>query len=154
MLLQLVAKGLLTGYRDEFGSLDGWGRASFVADQVRDMVLERTAARSLIERLVSAVPGRDDEVAVTDRGWQLKLFEDREKHLLDSAVRRLRGGANSKKDRPFDIFNDVQDHILDRRRRAHRPGHPGGVRRRHRGGHRPARSGSCSPRSATCTRSA
>ncbi|MGA3564614.1 acyl-CoA dehydrogenase family protein [Melissospora conviva] len=112
VLLQLVAKGLLTGYKDEFGSLDGWGRASFVADQVRDMVLERTAARSLIERLVSAVPGRDDEVAVTDRGWQLKLFEDREEHLLDSAVRRLRGGANSKKDRPFDIFNDVQDHIL------------------------------------------
>ena len=24
VLLQLVAKGLLTGYRDAFGSLDGW----------------------------------------------------------------------------------------------------------------------------------
>ncbi|MFD6566840.1 acyl-CoA dehydrogenase [Micromonospora profundi] len=112
VLLQLVAKGLLTGYRDEFGSLDGWGRASFVAEQVREMVLERTAARSLIERLIGAVPGRDEEVAVTDRGWQLKAFEDREKHLLDGAVRRLRGGANTKKDRPFDIFNDVQDHVL------------------------------------------
>ncbi|WP_422747622.1 acyl-CoA dehydrogenase [Micromonospora sp. WMMD1219] len=112
VLLQLVAKGLLTGYRDEFGSLDGWGRASFVAEQVREMVLERTAARALIARLVGAVPGRDDEVAVTDRGWQLKVFEDREEHLLDSAVRRLRGGASSKKDRPFDIFNDVQDHVL------------------------------------------
>ena len=132
VLLQLVAKGLLTGYRDEFGSLDGWGRASFVAEQVREMVLERTAARSLIERLISAVPGRDDEVAVTDRGWQLKAFEDRERHLLDGAVRRLRNGAATKKDRPFDIFNDVQDHVLRRRRRAHRPGHPGGVRRRHR----------------------
>ncbi|MBQ1074936.1 acyl-CoA dehydrogenase family protein [Micromonospora sp. C31] len=112
VLLQLVAKGLLTGYRDEFGSLDGWGRASFVAEQVREMVLERTAARSLIERLISAVPGRDDEVAVTDRGWQLKVFEDRESHLLDGAVRRLRNGAATKKDRPFDIFNDVQDHVL------------------------------------------
>ncbi|WFE39934.1 acyl-CoA dehydrogenase [Micromonospora sp. WMMD998] len=112
VLLQLVAKGLLTGYRDDFGSLDGWGRASFVAEQVREMVLERTAARSLIERLVSAVPGRDDEVAVTDRGWHLKVFEDRERHLLDGAVRRLRNGAATKKDRPFDIFNDVQDHVL------------------------------------------
>ncbi|PMR60239.1 acyl-CoA oxidase [Verrucosispora sp. ts21] len=112
VLLQLVAKGLLTGYRDEFGSLDGWGRASFVAEQVREMVLERTAARALIERLVSAVPGRDEEVAVTDRGWQLKAFEDRERHLLDGAVRRLRNGASTKKDRPFDIFNDVQDHVL------------------------------------------
>ncbi|MET7709861.1 acyl-CoA dehydrogenase [Micromonospora sp. NPDC005413] len=112
VLLQLVAKGLLTGYRDEFGSLDGWGRASFVAEQVREMVLERTAARSLIERLIGAVPGRDEEVAVTDRGWQLKVFEDRERHLLDGAVRRLRNGAATKKDRPFDIFNDVQDHVL------------------------------------------
>ncbi|WP_433795121.1 acyl-CoA dehydrogenase family protein [Actinoplanes sp. CA-252034] len=112
VLLQLVAKGLLTGYRDAFGSLDGWGRATFVAEQVREMVLERTAARSLIQRLVSAVPGRDEEVAVTDRGWHLAVFEDREKHILEGVIRRLRGGAATKKDRPFDIFNDVQDHVL------------------------------------------
>ncbi|MEV4711258.1 acyl-CoA dehydrogenase [Micromonospora sp. NPDC049374] len=112
VLLQLVAKGLLTGYRDEFGSLDGWGRASFVAEQVREMVLERTAARSLIQQLIGAVPGRDEEVAVTDRGWQLKIFDDREKHLLEGAIRRLRNGATTKQDRPFDIFNDVQDHVL------------------------------------------
>jgi hypothetical protein len=41
-----LAKGLLTGYRDAFGSLDGWGRASFVAEQIREMVFERTAARA------------------------------------------------------------------------------------------------------------
>jgi acyl-CoA oxidase len=80
---------------------------------VREIVLERTAARSLIQRLVDAVPGRDDEVALTDRGWHLALFEDREKHLLDGAIRRLRGGAATKKDRPFDVFNDVQDHVLE-----------------------------------------
>ncbi|GIF06564.1 acyl-CoA dehydrogenase family protein [Actinoplanes siamensis] len=112
VLLQLVAKGLLTGYRDAFGSLDGWGRATFVAEQVREMVLERTAARGLIQRLVAAVPGRGEEVAVTDRGWHLTMFEDREKHVLEGAIRRLRSGAAAKKDRPFDIFNDVQDHVL------------------------------------------
>ena len=48
VLLQLVAKGLLTGYRDAFGSLDGWGKVGFVADMVRETVLERTAARALI----------------------------------------------------------------------------------------------------------
>jgi len=113
VLLQLVAKGLLTGYRDAFGSLDGWGRATFVAEQVREMVLERTAARSLIQRLVDAVPGRDEEVALTDRGWHLKMFEDREKHLLDGVIRRLRRGASKKPARSFDIFNDVQDHVLE-----------------------------------------
>jgi acyl-CoA oxidase len=112
VLLQLVAKGLLTGYRDAFGSLDGWGRAAFVAEQVRETVLERTAARSLIQRLVDAVPGRDEDVALTDRGWQLQMLEDREKHVLEGAIRRLRGAAQTKQARPFDIVNDVQDHVL------------------------------------------
>ena len=112
VLLQLVAKGLLTGYRDAFGSLEGWGRVAFVAEQVRETVLERTAARGLIQRLVDAVPGRDDDVALTDRGWQLRTFEDREKHLLSGAIRRLRRNAARRDLTPFDVFNDVQDHVL------------------------------------------
>ena len=111
VLLQLVAKGLLTGYRDNFGSLDGWGRVSFVADMVRETVLERTAARALIARLVDAVPGVDD-VPMLDRGWQLKMFEFREKHSLEGATRRLRKNSTSEVMAPFDMFNDVQDHVL------------------------------------------
>jgi acyl-CoA oxidase len=117
VLLQLVAKGLLTGYRDTFGSLDGWGRVGFVADMVRETVLERTAARALIARLVDAVPGRDDEVPMLDRGWQLKMFEFREKHSLEGAIRRLRKNSTMESHpthpmTPFDMFNDVQDHVL------------------------------------------
>ncbi len=112
VLLQLVAKGLLTGYQDSFGSLDSWGKAQFVADLVKETVLERTAARGLIARLVDAVPGRDEEVSLLDRGWQLKMFEDREKHTLEGAANRLRKGASNKDNRLFDVFNDVQDHVL------------------------------------------
>jgi acyl-CoA oxidase len=112
VLLQLVAKGLLTGYRDAFGSLDGWGKVGFIADMVRETVLERTAARGLIARLIDAVPGRDDDVPLLDRGWQLKMFEFREKHTLESAIRRLRKNAATDGMAPFDMFNDVQDHVL------------------------------------------
>ena len=112
VLLQLVAKGLLTGYRDAFGSLDGWGKVGFIADMVRETVLERTAARALIARLVDAVPGRDDEVPMLDRGWQLKMFEFREKHSLEGAIRRLRKNSTTEGMAPFDMFNDVQDHVL------------------------------------------
>jgi acyl-CoA oxidase len=111
VLLQLVAKGLLTGYRDNFGSLDGWGRVGFVADMVRETVLERTAARALIARLVDAVPGVDD-VPMLDRGWQLKMFEFREKHSLEGATRRLRKNSTTEGMAPFDMFNNVQDHVL------------------------------------------
>ena len=112
VLLQLVAKGLLTGYRDTFGSLEGWGKVGFIADMVRETVLERTAARALIARLIDAVPGRDDEVPMLDRGWQLKMFEFREKHSLEGAIRRLRKNSTTEGMAPFDMFNDVQDHVL------------------------------------------
>ena len=113
VLLQLVAKGLLTGYRDTFGSLDGWGRIGFIADMVRETVLERTAARALIARLVDAVPSRtDDEIPMLTRGWQLKMLEFREKHALEGAIRRLRKNSTTAGMAPFDMFNDVQDHVL------------------------------------------
>jgi acyl-CoA oxidase len=112
VLLQLVAKGLLTGYRDTFGSLEGWGKVGFIADMVRETVLERTAARALIARLIDAVPGRDDEVPMLDRGWQLKMFEFREKHSLEGAIKRLRKNSTTEGMAPFDMFNDVQDHVL------------------------------------------
>jgi acyl-CoA oxidase len=79
---------------------------------VRETVLERTAARTLIARLIDAVPGRDDEVPMLDRGWQLKMFEFREKHSLEGAIRRLRKNSTTEGMAPFDMFNDVQDHVL------------------------------------------
>ena len=112
VLLQLVAKGLLTGYRDAFGSLDGWGKVGFVADMVRETVLERTAARGSSPG--SSTPSRvgTRRCPMLDRGWQLKLFEFREKHTLEGAIRRLRKNSATEGMAPFDMFNDVQDHVL------------------------------------------
>jgi acyl-CoA oxidase len=111
VLHQLVAKTLLTNYQAEFGELDTLGMARFIADQVVETVIERTAARAIVQRLIDAVPGRDEEVSLFDRGWQLSLFEFREKHALDGVMRRLRKGMTSGED-AFDAFNSVQDHVL------------------------------------------
>jgi acyl-CoA oxidase len=111
VLLQLVAKGLLTNYRDEFGDLDLFGTVRFVADQVVETVIERTAARRLIQRLIDAAPGRDEETSLLDRGYHLELFEWREKHVLDSVARRLKKSIDNGGD-PFEAFNSAQDHVL------------------------------------------
>ncbi|UVS80961.1 acyl-CoA dehydrogenase [Actinokineospora sp. UTMC 2448] len=108
VLLQLVAKGLLTGYRQYIGER-GMGRV--IADQFVATVIERTAARSVIERLVNAVTPRDEETDLLDRGWHLKVFEDREKHVLDTLARRLRRAADPDAD-AFEVFNSAQDHVL------------------------------------------
>ena len=108
VLLQLVAKGLLTGYQQHIGER---GMALVIADQFVEAVIERTAARGLIDRLVNAVTPRDEETDLLDRGWQIKVFEDREKHVLDTLARRLRRAAEPDVD-AFEVFNDAQDHAL------------------------------------------
>jgi len=121
VLLQLVAKGLISNYADDFGHLDTLGTVRFVADQVLDTVAERTSLRTLAERLRSAAPGRDDDVL--DRSWQVKLLDDREEHTLDALVRRLRRARDKSltADEQFTIFNSAQDHLL-RSARAHLDG--------------------------------
>ncbi|MFD9738071.1 acyl-CoA dehydrogenase [Umezawaea sp. NPDC059074] len=106
VLLQLVAKGLLTSYRDHVGDLDTLGMARFVADQFVGAVIERTAARSIIARLVS---GSDD--GLLERGWQVRQFEFRETHVLEGLARRLRRAGDGEQD-PFETFNNAQDHVL------------------------------------------
>ena len=109
VLLQLVAKELLTSYKDHFGELDVLATIRFVAGQAVGTVLERTAAGALIRRLVAAA-GRDEDADWADRGWQVSLLDFREKHLLDGLARRLRKAAGAPD--PFAIFNQTQDHLL------------------------------------------
>jgi acyl-CoA oxidase len=111
VLLQLVAKGMLTRYRDHFGDLDMLGTVRFLAEQVAEAVIERTSARGLIDRLRSAAPGRDEDADLRDRAWHVQLFEWREKHVLDGLARRLRKATGSGGD-PFAAVNAAQDHML------------------------------------------
>jgi acyl-CoA oxidase len=111
VLLQLVAKGLLTDYKDQFGELDPWGMARFVTDQVIETVVERTSARQLMERLVDAVPTRDDDAGLLNRTYQLELFRWREEHVLSGVARRLKRGFD-RGDDPFEIFTSCQDHVI------------------------------------------
>jgi acyl-CoA oxidase len=112
VLLQLVAKGLLTDYRDAFGDLDTLGMVKFGARQFAGAVIERTSARGLVQRLIDAAPGRDSERGPADRGWQLDLFEDREKHLLETLALRLRKAGKPGADL-FAVFNESQDHVIE-----------------------------------------
>ncbi|MEH3033207.1 MAG: acyl-CoA dehydrogenase family protein [Aeromicrobium erythreum] len=112
VLFQLVAKELLTAYASEVGGLDPVGMVKFVAGTVTDTVRERTAASQLIQRLIDARPGRDDDHDLLDRGTQLSLFEDREQHVIETAARRLQRAAKADADEAFRIFNNAQDHVI------------------------------------------
>src|SRR5207237_10680072 len=110
-LLQVVAKGLRTKFRDEFGSMDTVARVRYVADQVVSAVLERTAARSLGQLIADAIPRGEEGSSILDREYHAYLFAWREKHVLEAAARRLRKLMAADGD-AFSAFNAVQDHLL------------------------------------------
>ncbi len=112
VLLQLVAKSLLTGYREEFGDLDPIGMAGFIASQVIERFVERSAARELWGRIWDDItPSSEEDDDLNHREYQLALFAWREDHVLSSAARRLKDGIDAGYD-PFDVFNACQDHVL------------------------------------------
>ncbi|HEY2096452.1 MAG: acyl-CoA oxidase [Pseudonocardiales bacterium] len=103
VLLQLVAKGLLTEYRDHVGDLNTLGMIKFITEQVVDTIAERTAARGLAQRFKDPAPD--------DAEWHHELLADREEHLLAGLARRLRRAGEPDAD-AFAVFNAAQDHLL------------------------------------------
>ncbi len=112
ILLQLVAKSLLTDFRDDFGELNPIETVGFVVGQVYETVVERSAVRELVQRLTDdLVPGREDEHDLLDREYQLGLIGWREEHMISGVARRLKRGIDAGED-PFDVFNECQDHVI------------------------------------------
>ena len=112
VLLQLVAKSLLGEYQATFGDLDTAGIVRFGARLVGGTVIERSSARGIIQRLVDAAPGREEDVIFGIRGTQLRLLREREEHLIEGLARRLRQATAPGAD-AFAIFNATQDHLVD-----------------------------------------
>jgi acyl-CoA oxidase len=100
VLLQLVAKTLLSDYGRRVARLDLAGKARFAADLVADTVAERTGLRALLRR-----------GDVRDRAYQRWLLVEREQHLLANAAQRMRRALAPGADQ-FGIFNGAQDHLL------------------------------------------
>jgi acyl-CoA oxidase len=115
VLLQLVAKGLLTDYREAFGALDPLGTARFIAAQAVEIAVEKAALRNLVERLRDAVPGRsgeeDADAGLRDDEYHCGMLGFREEHMLSGVARRLKAGIDAGDD-PFTVFNRCQDHVI------------------------------------------
>ena len=109
VLLQLVAKGLLTSYRDHVGELDTLGMVRFVADQVVEQVVERTSARA--STLAAAGPDGRRRACWTAAGSS-RCSSSGRAHLLAGSPAGCAGRRPD--DDPFKTFNAAQDHLLRR----------------------------------------
>jgi acyl-CoA oxidase len=112
VLLQLVAKGLLTRYRDSFDSFDTRAMVLFAARGAAESVVERAFGGSIIQRLLAGAPGRDADNALEDRGGQLAIFEDREEHTVSTLAARMRALGKDGEADPVDVLTATQPHMV------------------------------------------
>jgi acyl-CoA oxidase len=114
VLLQLVAKGLLTDYSSGFEDLDQLGLVRFVAGLAVDTVVERMNVHKLVERVRDLLPGGDQwdqEAGLLDPEYQLAMLRFREEHMLAGVARRLKRGIDEGMN-PGEVFSLVQDHVI------------------------------------------
>ena len=101
VLLQLVAKGLLTEYREQFGELRLWSAVRYMTGR----------AAAAIADLNPIAPRRTDDEHLRDPEFHLAAFRYREDRLLASLGRRLRSRIEDGED-SFSALNACQDHAV------------------------------------------
>ena len=101
VLDQLVAKGLLSRYREELGDLDPWRALRYLGER----------AETRLTELNPVTTRRTDEGHLLDPDFHRSALEYRETRLLRSAAMRLRARLRDGMD-SFRAANEVQDHLL------------------------------------------
>lgn len=110
VLIQLVAKQLLTAYADDIKSMSPVEWVRFAANFAGERVLKRTAAETIMQTILDTRQDNEEEGSLFNRGTQVKMFEDREEYMISTVARRLQGKAKEMSE--FEAFNAVQDHVL------------------------------------------
>jgi acyl-CoA oxidase len=109
VLMMLVAKGLLTDFKDQFSDFNPREMVTFVAGQAVETVVERLFARKIVQFIGDAVTPGEDDSDMLDREYQLELFRWREGHITAGVAQRFRRGLEGDYD-AFEVFRAVQDH--------------------------------------------
>jgi len=110
VLMQLVTKSLLSDYKRAWGELDRSGVVRETGRVVSETLMERTAASVMLDRLAASARRRPEEASVLDPAWQALMFEERERHSLESLARRFKAASQARGD-SFESFNALGDHV-------------------------------------------
>lgn len=101
VLMMLVARSLLTGYKQQFEDASLFTMVRYVAGQAADAIQNRNP---LVTR-------DTDRSRLRSADFQREIFAAREEQLLGSVARRLQHRLESEMD-SFEAFNQVQNHLM------------------------------------------
>jgi acyl-CoA oxidase len=101
VLLQLVAKGLLTDFKEQFEELRIWAAIKHLTGR----------ASTAVAALNPVVTRKTDVEHLRDHEFHLNALKFREARLLHTVAARLRALLGEGRD-SFDAVNEVQDHLV------------------------------------------
>lgn len=113
VLLQLVAKRLLTDYGKEFKDVDAGDIARYAMDQVTDTALHKTPLRRLGQVLADSGSVRRAAGHLRDEQTQRELLTDRVETMVSTLAGELRMATKVSKERSAVMFNARQHELIE-----------------------------------------
>ena len=113
VLLQLVAKRLLTDYSRKFAHADAGALAHYVADQVNEAAINRTGLRRLAQSVVDFGSTARSVGYVRDTDSQRQLLTDRVQTMVAEIAGRLKNANKLPKMEAAQLFNSNQNALIE-----------------------------------------
>lgn len=112
VLLQLVAKRLLTDYSRKFKGADRSVIAHYVADQIGDVAFHRSGLRQLGQRASDFGSTARSVGSIRDAETQRQLLTDRVQSMVADVAVRLKGAGKLSTRAAAELFNSNQDQLI------------------------------------------
>ena len=113
VLLQLVAKRLLTDYSRKFAQADAGALAHYVVDQVNEAAINRTGLRGLAQQVVDFGSTARSVGYIRDTDSQRQLLTDRVRTMVAEIAGRLRNASKLPKMEAAQLFNSNQNALIE-----------------------------------------
>ncbi len=113
VLLQLVAKRLLTDYSRAFAKADAGVMAHYVAGQVEEAVVNRSGLRRLAQSVVDFGSTARSVGSVRETESQRQLLTDRVESMVAELAGKLRSASKLPRDEAAALFNRHQNALIE-----------------------------------------
>jgi acyl-CoA oxidase len=113
VLLQLVAKRLLSDYAKEFRNVDFGILARFVVAQAADVAINRTGLRQVAQFVADTGSVQKAALALRDEEGQRTLLTDRVQSMVAEVGSALKGANKLPQHQAAALFNQHQDDLID-----------------------------------------
>lgn len=113
VLLQLVAKRLLTDYAKEFKGVDFGVLARYVVSQAAGKTFDRSGLRRVAQTVADSGSGKKSAIALRDEDTQHELLSDRVQSRVAELAAVLRGAKGMSQEKSAALFNEHQNELIE-----------------------------------------